>query len=76
MADDSHTGASALSGLEAVHLATKTRAELIGAVVQSRRNLQDQQEIAAETIARFKRRVARAESDARAAGIDLTTVAE
>lgn len=76
MAHDSDTGASALAGLEAVHLTTKVRAELIGAVVLARRNLQDQQEIAAETIARFKRRVARAENDARAAGLDLTTVAE
>jgi len=67
-------GGHALAGLEAVHLKTRLRAELIGAVVQARRNLQDQEEIAAETVARFKRRVARAEADARAAGIDLTTV--
>lgn len=66
----------ALSGLEALALTTSVRAELIRAVVQARRNLSDQQEIARETIARFKRRVARAEADAAAAGIDLTGVPE
>lgn len=76
MPDDSTTGAIALANLEAVHLATRTRAELIGAVVQARRNLQDQEEIARETVARFKRRVIRAEADARAAGIDLSKVGE
>lgn len=72
-----HNGdAPALAGLEAVHLTTRVRAELIGAVVQARRNLQDQREIAQETIARFTRRVQRAEADAFAAGIDLTKVPE
>jgi hypothetical protein len=64
----------ALAGLEAVHRETRLRAELIGAVVQARRNLQDQKEIASETVARFTRRVQRAERDAFLAGIDLTTV--
>lgn len=74
MSDSNNGSARTLSELEAVHLATKTRAELIGAVVLARRNLQDQEEIARETVARFKRRVARAEADARAAGIDLAGV--
>lgn len=65
-----------LAGLEAVHRDTRLRAELIGAVVQARRNLQDQKEIAAEVIARFTRRVQRAERDAFLAGVDLTTVSE
>lgn len=60
--------------VEAAWLTTKVRAELLAAVVTARRNLQDQEEIARETVARFKRRVARAEADAAAAGIDLTTL--
>lgn len=68
------SSAPALSGLEALSLSTSVRAELIAAVVRARRNLSDQQEIARETIARFKRRVARAEADAASAGIDLSGV--
>lgn len=70
------SGKPALTGLEALALTTSVRAELIRAVVQARRNLSDQQEIARETVARFKRRVARAEADATAAGIDLAAVPE
>jgi hypothetical protein len=71
---NNQNGAPVLAGLEAEHLTAKVRAELLGEVLRTRRNLKDQEEIAAETVARFRRRVARAEFDALAAGIDLTTV--
>lgn len=74
MSNDGGGDTPGRTGLESAWLATKVRAQLLEAVVTARRNLQDQEEIARETVARFKRRVARAEADARAAGIDLTSL--
>lgn len=66
-------GELALASLQKLHSDAARRAELIGEVVRARANLEDQEEMFATLLAKRRREVDRAESAARAAGLDLTT---
>lgn len=65
-----------LANLDAAHGRAQRHAEIIGALRDARKKLQEQKDISADLIARRQRRVEACEEAATAAGIDLATLSD